>query len=269
MTSAAKGGVNTLGARSLALNASGGAHAVAGTCGSASIGSVEERGDRAHGAVHVPSVAVLFNQFYHLHEFITGVASCYSAAGMADAGPGTSVGKDPKGSAYATAVRDVLSFWSRDATRWATLLESLAAKLKPTVEVHTYYVTSNQACDAFCVAPGGAPRHPINASDIFDASLLKGAGEYSHQWAHWVNDVSKTAFAARGHDVIDLEPMLSVRVDAHPASFDGDGDRVHFCAPGPLDWALDVVVRHIARRGGAGGAGGHAGGAAAPAREKL
>ena len=199
-------------------------------------------------AIAQPSVAVLFNQFYHLHQFIMGVASCYSLAGISDSGADTSGGKLPRGAAYATAVRDVLSFWSRDAARWATLLEALAVKLRPTVEVHSYYLTSHQSCDAFCVPPGGAPRRPINASAIFDASLMRGAAEYSHQWAHWANDLSKTAFAARGHGIIDLEAMLSVRVDAHPASFDGQGDRVHFCAPGPLDWALDVVVRHVAQR---------------------
>ena len=39
--------------------------------------------------------------------------------------------------------------------------------------------------------------------------------------------------------------ILQVRVDAHPASYDGHGDRLHFCQPGPADWALDVLVRQI------------------------
>lgn len=228
--------------------------------------SAARRPEWSNKTAHPPSVAVLFNQFYHLHEFITGVASCYSASGIADAGPGTSVGKRPAGSAYAMATRDVLRFWSRDVTRWATLLETLAAKLRPAVDVQSYYVTSHQACDAYCDPPGA--HHPINASAVFEATIMKGIGEYSHQWVHWVNDVSRAAFVARGHGVIDVEAMLSARVDAHPASHhdDGDlgagesnkgkGDRVHFCAPGPLDWALDAIVRHVAtHRGGGHGAG--------------
>ena len=48
-----------------------------------------------------------------------------------------------------------------------------------------------------------------------------------------------------GHGIIDVETMLGVRADAHPASFDGNGDRLHFCQPGPADWAMDAVARHI------------------------
>ena len=73
------------------------------------------------------------------------------------------------------------------------------------------------------------------------------AEDYSHSMVFGLNDVSRTAFRARGHEVIDAEAMMGMRVDAYPASYDGTGDKLHFCQPGPPDWALDVVVRRIAR----------------------
>lgn len=39
--------------------------------------------------------------------------------------------------------------------------------------------------------------------------------------------------------------MLGARVDAHPGSRDGRGDALHFCCPGPLDYALDLVVARV------------------------
>ena len=73
---------------------------------------------------------------------------------------------------------------------------------------------------------------------------------FFHQKVAWFNDAARAAFAAQGHAVIDQEQMLGVRVDANPASFDGrDRDTLHFCMPGPSDWAMDVVIRRIAEDG--------------------
>ena len=69
------------------------------------------------------------------------------------------------------------------------------------------------------------------------------ASQYSHQLVFAINDVSAAAFRAHGHGVIDLESMLGARVDAHPGSFDGTGDKLHFCQPGPTDWGLDAILR--------------------------
>ena len=61
---------------------------------------------------------------------------------------------------------------------------------------------------------------------------------FSHQYVYWVNDFARSAFQAAGHSIIDVETMLGVRVDAylptylltylpgvrvdaHPASYDG------------------------------------------------
>ena len=62
------------------------------------------------------------------------------------------------------------------------------------------------------------------------------------------------AFLAAGHGVIDVAAMLGLRVDAHPGSTAGGTDGLHFCMPGPLDYALDIVLARVGSafdRGGA------------------
>ena len=39
--------------------------------------------------------------------------------------------------------------------------------------------------------------------------------------------------------------MLGLRVDAHPGSTAGGTDGLHFCMPGPLDYALDIVLSRV------------------------
>ena len=60
-----------------------------------------------------------------------------------------------------------------------------------------------------------------------------------------VNDMSVAAFRAAGHSVIDHECMLGQRIDAHPSSMTGSAqdDALHFCMPGPVDYALDNLLR--------------------------
>ena len=54
-------------------------------------------------------------------------------------------------------------------------------------------------------------------------------------------------FSAVGHGVIDDVEMLGRRQDAHPGSHNGEGDTVHYCLPGPIDYALDEVIRVLRR----------------------
>ena len=49
----------------------------------------------------------------------------------------------------------------------------------------------------------------------------------------------------QGHGVIDHECMLGLRVDAHPASINISTDALHFCMPGPPDYAMDNVLRVV------------------------
>ena len=48
--------------------------------------------------------------------------------------------------------------------------------------------------------------------------------------------------------MLDLESMLGERVDAYPATHNGTGDKLHFCQPGPADWAFDALVGRTVMR---------------------
>jgi len=186
---------------------------------------------------NVRKVVVVINQFAHLHTLIGHLQMCYAATG---------VGSDPLASPQNVAERDVLRFWAQDQARWAATLQALQHNLsKQDVDVRVFYRTSPVACDTFCVPPNGAPRHPVDPTTLLDRAMVDaGKQQYSHHLVFSVNDACRAAFSAHGHSIIDLETMLGVRVDAHPASFDGTGDKLHFCQPGPTDWALDAIVRH-------------------------
>ena len=218
-------------------------------------------------------VRVVLNQFAHVHGLVAKLTRCYGEAGIGqDESTSGDYRLNPYNSeAYRLAARDVMRFWGDDQVRWASLLQEIQANLSSSssaaasrvysseggegtprpLRVRTYYRTSLPACDSFCTSPRGAPRHPINASTLLMTAMSHTAdakaNDYSHSLVFALNDVSRTAFRARGHGVIDAEVMMGMRVDAYPASYDGQGDKLHFCQPGPPDWALDVVVRRIAR----------------------
>ena len=154
------------------------------------------------------------------------------------------------------AERDVMRFWAQDQARWAAALTSIIQQNLtagtgggggpwggPAVDV--YARTSPAACDAFCTPPHGAGTSPKRGAELVHGALT-GVAEYSHNYVFWMNDVVSAAFRAQGHGVIDVEAMLSARVDAYPASSDGRGDKLHYCQPGPADWALDVLLRRVA-----------------------
>ena len=190
-------------------------------------------------------LVVVYNQMAHIHYFITLVQQCY-AAEMQMGGSGTTDSRTASvddESATSAAVRDVLRYWAGDQARWARLLANLTAD-DPSTDV--FLRTSPPAADTFCAKSAGASRTPIDASALAHG-VMTGRGEYSHQYVYWMNDMMRSAFRAQGHGVIDVETMLGVRVDAYPCSKDGAGDKLHFCQPGPVDWALDVMVRQISR----------------------
>ena len=88
-----------------------------------------------------------------------------------------------------------------------------------------------------------------NATELFMASRSPRSMRYElMQTTAMAHDMASAAFEARGLGVIDLEHMLSSRVDAHPASANVSvSDVMHYCQPGPADWALDAVVRRVGR----------------------
>lgn len=195
----------------------------------------------------VQRLVVVYNQMAHIHAFIKSVRECYATEG----GMSESL-------AATAAERDVLRFWADDQARWANLLQQLRANLtlnggarigglaSPAPRIDVYLRTSPPAADAFCTKPDGSPRTPLTPA-VLTNGVMHGAAEYSHHLVHHLNDVMRAAFRAHGHGVVDVEAMLGVRVDAYPCSHDGTGDKLHFCQPGPVDWALDALVRQIRR----------------------
>ena len=77
------------------------------------------------------------------------------------------------------------------------------------------------------------------------ASPPAGEDEYGHEVVDVANGAAAAAFLAAGHGVIDVAAMLGLRVDAHPGSTAGGTDGLHFCMPGPLDYALDIVLSRV------------------------
>ena len=219
----------------------------------------------------VRRVAVVYNQMAHIHLFIRLVKECYASGnGMSEA------------AATSAAVRDVFRYWADDQARWAQLLANLttgsaaprgsvgeqrgdaaadARERQLPGPTAVYLRTSPPAADAFCVKPSGAPQEPIEPGALVHG-VMTGHGEYSHQYVYWINDMMRAAFRAHGHGVVDHEAMLGARVDAYPCSQNGEGDKLHFCLPGPPDWALDSLVRQVTTgtRGGVSGGGGAGGG---------
>jgi len=195
------------------------------------------RPNQQHG---VHRLAVVYNQLAHIHPIISKLTQCYERHGGLEAAL-----------AESAATRDVLRFWAQDQAKWAVALQEARRALmtaRPDLTVDIFYRTAPaSSCDYFCKPP--FPREPLELAQVVRAVLQVDSQpmHYSHQYAYWVNDMARAAFAAQGFGIIDLEPMLSVRADAHPASFNGTGDTFHYCQPGPGDWGLDAVLRHVAR----------------------
>ena len=190
-----------------------------------------------HNGRRRPKVTLVINQFAHIHNFIGSVLRCYAEDRLS---------WGSVASPLSMATRDVLRFWSADQARWAAVLQAIKQNLSShpsaPVDLQVFYRLSPPACDAACVAPQGA-HHPIQPAVLLDGTLAMNSSQYSHQLVFAINDASAAAFRAHGHGIIDQETMLGARVDAHPGSFDGQGDKLHFCQPGPLDWALDSILR--------------------------
>jgi len=142
--------------------------------------------------------------------------------------------------ARVSARNDALRFWRRQVA-------AIAAHIRdahPTVRA--FYRTSPAPAE-FKVRGKGWPGGPLR-----EIGPLEGAqnDEYDHNILRNMNDIGAAAFQSAGHGVIDVETMLGLRVDSHPASHSstGEGDALHFCMPGVPDYALDYILRSIFSR---------------------
>ena len=77
-------------------------------------------------------------------------------------------------------------------------------------------------------AEGGGAAAPL--AEVAElASPPAGEDEYGHEVVAVANGAAAAAFLAAGHGVIDVAAMLGLL-------------GLHFCMPGPLDYALDIVL---------------------------
>ena len=76
-------------------------------------------------------------------------------------------------------------------------------------------------------------------------AIPQKAGNYNYKLFESFDEISKTNAAKLGLPVIDMFPLY-LRADAHPNSVGanslGSLDRLHFCAPGPLDIIADILI---------------------------
>ena len=161
------------------------------------------------------------------------------------------------------AVRDMLDYWKLENEAMSEALRRLAVRAwrERGMDVRVWYRTSPPTGERWIrygerydhpphgnpswFKPRGGVLSPINAEDVRHPP--EGVDEYRHGLWQRVNAASVAAFSAVGHGIIDDVEMLGRRQDAHPGSHNGEGDTVHYCLPGPIDYALDEVIRVLRR----------------------
>ena len=172
---------------------------------------------------------VVWNDFSHMNNLWLQMRSCYRKRLV---------------QVYAhhaddLAWSDLLRFWARRTARLAHTLQRSGLR--------NFYRTSPAAADVWLRGERSVPdaRVPIPLGQVQLAA--HNDSEYSHGLYMPINHISIAAFEAAGHHVIHTDAMLTSRIDAHPASIapNRTGDALHFCMPGPVDFALDSVLRAI------------------------
>ena len=193
-------------------------------------------------------IRVVYNAYAHLHLNMIGpLTECYNRTGFSES------------QSKALAVRDALTFWRGQAVAVAGLFQDVRNRAKlnvPPIDVRTFYRTSPGAADQLQAMDGASsPLSSAAATLEYYFTTPPEKIEYSHHVHAAMNDMAASAFSAFGHGIIDTEVMMGMRVDAHPASVQGDfqakrkvpgqSDTLHFCMPGVPDYALDVVLRSL------------------------
>ena len=183
---------------------------------------------------------LVLNDFAHVYEVEQALAGCYAThlAGRSTAGV---LPSNASGVAHELARRDIVRYLSARAARIAALL----AQSPLGRSLRVVYRTSSPAADRY-LRGGAAIDVPVPLPHVA-VDISAASAEYGHDIYYIVNALSVAAFRAVGHTVLDVEEMLGMRVDAHPAAHNPqrEGDALHFCTPGPLDWVLDVLLRAV------------------------
>ena len=189
-------------------------------------------------AIADDATLIVVNCFAHLNFVIGPIERCYRGR-LAREGNESSTHTGT----HLIAVRDVLRAWRIQISRFAAFLGQLVEARRSTHRrLRVVYRTSPPAAD-----PWPVQNAPMAIADMFDhiANYSKGSGPfaYSHEIYIAVNEMSCAAFLAAGLECIDMEDMMGGRVDAHTRV-----DRLHFCQPGVVDYALDELLRTLYTR---------------------
>lgn len=200
--------------------------------------------DQFNGATHI-----VFNEFAHVATIIMKMEECYNDVDK--------------------AVRKVLQWWRVQMIIKAALFAKTRARV--------FYRLSPPAGD-FVIWPGHPQTSPLNIEDLRSGGNQGGSvirlayratrddmygsqdeeavaraafsrvGEYFHELVNDMNAMGKEEFRAAGHGVVvDIDDMIGLRQDGHPASLTGLGDMLHYCMPGVPDFALEATLVQVLR----------------------
>ena len=170
-----------------------------------------------------PSMLVI-NQMAHLGHFLSKTSPCYTRA-LPETG-------------LSLLKSDVQRFWRKAMAGTARFLRDEYPHLRVILR------TSPPAADGL-YTKGHYNEVPLTGGADFEKG--DSPWEYEHGLYRGINDLTVAAFLAAGHDVVDVEIPMGVRIDGHPASHStvNRGDALHYCMPGVPDFGLDFVLRAI------------------------
>ena len=178
-----------------------------------------------------PTMLVL-NDFAHVHNVELALSQCYAKHLRHDAPEhnASELARD-------LARRDMVRYLTERAVRMATLLANAPLSSAPRV----VYRTSSPAAERWLLGSAAVDTPAPLRLPAVDIGARGEAVEHGHDMYLAVNALSAAAFRSAGHTVVDVEDMLGVRIAAHHQ--DRQGDALHFCNPGPLDYVFDAMLR--------------------------
>ena len=180
------------------------------------------------------ATVVIFSQCLHLAQLRKRIDACYRNI--------TSLG----GWASDLATRDTFRLWRHQVSAQANLLSKLRAR--------TFYATNRMPGTFWTLATAKEPvRCPLPHTAMLARPPTDDTSrDYMHSHVLHVEDMNTAAFLAARHNIIYLDAMLGVRVDAFPSSVcapctnsSAGRDAVHMCLPGAPDYAVDVLFREV------------------------
>lgn len=123
---------------------------------------------------------------------------------------------------------------------WKSQMEIKADTLMKHTRARSFYRTSPPVGDYY-VRSGSPVISPLKPTQITNPQET----EKNYALRKQLNKMGQQVFHSAGHGIVDIEFMMGVRQDGHPASLTGDGDLGHYCMPGVPDYAMDVMLDQV------------------------